>query len=269
MTRAPETIDIRFDGPVARLTLNKPQKLNALDPQMLDELLAALAEIACNDDTSTVVLTGAGRAFSAGVDVASPFFFEHRGGASAYAATRVLGRQHQLIEALYGLPQLTVAGINGDAIGGGGFGMAMACDIRVAVASARFWMVPGMLDVIQDFGLTWLLQRSIGSSRTLQMAVMGEPVTAAVGAEWGFIDRVLPGPDELCDDLDALVAHVNTIGVDALRMLKLVVRTGGQTQLREQLGLEAIANGLNSHSDGFGVKRAAYLEGLAKRRAGR
>jgi enoyl-CoA hydratase/carnithine racemase len=264
----PETIELHVDGPVARLTLNQPQKLNALDPAMLDDLLVALNQLANEESTNAVLLSGAGRAFSAGVDVDSEFFFQH-GGDSAYAATRSLNRQHKLIEALYELPQLTIAAINGDAIGGGGFGMAMACDIRIAVRSARFWMVPGALDVIQDFGLTWLLQRSIGSARTLHMAVMGEPVTAETGVEWGFVDEVVADPDELTARIDNLAAHLGTLGADPLRMLKLVVRAGGQTGLREQLGLEAIANGLNSHSDGFGVKRAAFLEGLRTRRANR
>jgi len=259
-----ETIQLEVDGPVARLRLSRPDKLNALDDAMLDELTDALDRLARADDVSSVLLTAEGRAFSAGVDTRSGLFLQPGEPADAHAATRSLNRQHRIIAALYELPQLTIAGINGPAIGGAGFGLAMACDIRVAGRSARFRMIPGMLDLIQDFGLTWLLQRQIGPSRTLHMAVMGDVVPAEEAQHSGFVDVVVEDA-ELEAHLDDLAARLRPVGVDALRMLKLLVRAGGRTTLRDQLGLEAVANGLNVQSSAFADKRNAYVDGLKRR----
>lgn len=260
--RSYETIRLEIHGRVARLTLDRPSKLNALDPAMLDELLDALALLARNDDTNTLMVTGAGRSFCAGVDIDTTFFFQGVTDDSVFAGTRLLNLQHRLIEAVYELPQLTIAGINGDAVGGAGFGLAMVCDMRVAVRTARFRMVPGMLDVIQDYALSWLLQRQIGNGRTLHLATFGDPVTAGQAEEWGFVEEVVDDVAALEQRLAALETHLGTMGADALRMLKLVVRAGAQTGLHEQLGIEAIANGLTFQSCEFKEKHAAYLKGL-------
>jgi enoyl-CoA hydratase/carnithine racemase len=261
-----ETIELNDDGPVARLTLNRPEKLNALDVTMFDEIVDAVERLSHNDTVGTVLLTGAGRAFCSGVDVESPLFFASGVADAAYAATRGLSFQHRLITALHGLPQLTLAGVNGDAVGGAGFGMAMACDMRVSVRNARFWMVPGMLAVIQDFGLSWLLQRQIGASRTLQLAVLGEATSAETGRLYGFVDTLVEDQQELEAHLDSVAERLATMGVDALRMLKLMVRAGAGTTLHDQLGVEAVANGLASHSREFADRRAHYLSGVRARR---
>ena len=143
-------------------------------------------------------------------------------------------------------------------------GLAMACDMRLSVKSARFWMVPGMLDVVQDFGLSWMVQRQVGPSRALQMATLGQKIDAATALQWGLVN-------ELVDDVAALDARVEELGEqlsamvsDALRMLKLVLRNGETSPLREQLGLEAVANGLAFQSKEFKQKKAAYLARLNK-----
>lgn len=256
------TIALDRDGRVAHLTLDRPDKLNALDPRMLDELLDALARLAVDETVNALILTGRGRLFSAGVDLATPFFMEQVSDKSIFSGKRLLDWQHRLIEALYGLPLLTVAAVNGDAVGGGGFGLAMACDLRVAVRTARFWMVPSKLDVVQDFGLSWLVQRQIGPSRTLQMAVLGQPVGAQTGADWGLVNEVVEDQPALSARVAELVEQLNELGTDALRMLKLVVRNGSTSPLHEQLQMEAVANGLTFQSAEFAQRKAAYLREL-------
>ena len=260
------TIALDVQGKIARLTLTRPDKLNALDPVMLEELLDALGRLQDNGSLNALILSGTGRLFSAGVDLSTPFFMEAVTDTSIFSGTRLLNWQHRVIEALYGLPFVTIAAINGDACGGGGLGLAMACDMRVAVRSARFWMVPMMLDVVQDFGLSWLMQRQIGPSRTLQMAVLGSPVGADQGLAWGLINEMVEDQSALASRMQALEKQLGAMGSDALRMLKLIIRNGTTSQLREQLGVEAVANGLTFQSQEFKDKKAAYLNSFKKGR---
>ncbi|NWJ71070.1 enoyl-CoA hydratase/isomerase family protein [Pseudonocardia sp. ICBG1122] len=255
-------ITVERTGRLVRIVLDRPEHLNALDPAMLDELLDVLGALAVDEEVNGLVLTGRGRLFSAGVDLSSPFFMEDLDDEGDYTGKRLLDRQHRVITALFELPFVTVAGVNGHAVGGGGFGLAMACDLRVAVAGARFWMVPAALAVVQDFGLGWLVQRQIGTSRTLQMATLGTRVEASTAAEWGLVNEVVESREALDARLAEIGAQLADAGPDALRMLKLVIRNGETSALRDQLGLEAVANGLTFRSAEFGRRKAAYLRSL-------
>lgn len=260
-----ERIELEMRPGAALLTLNRPERLNALDPKMLEELLEALAAVA-HSGANALVLTGRGRLFSAGVDLDTPFFMEHVEDSSVYSGKRLLDWQHEVIEALYSLPFPTIAALNGDACGGGGLGLAMACDMRFAVAGSRFWMVPGALDVVQDFGLSWLVQRQVGPSRALHMALTGYRVTADEALTWGLVNEVFPDADALASAVDVLIDRLSAQGSDAVRMLKTVVRMGAASNLREQLQVEAIANGLAFQSDEFAAKKKAYLERLGAKK---
>jgi enoyl-CoA hydratase/carnithine racemase len=262
MSREYETITLAVQGKIARLTLTRPDKLNALDPVMLEELLDALARLQTDTSLNAMILGGTGRLFSAGVDLSTPFFMENVTDDSMFSGTRLLNWQHRVIEALYGLPFVTVAAINGHACGGGGLGLAMACDMRISVKSARFWMVPGMLDVVQDFGLSWMMQRQIGVSRTMQMAMLGAQIPAEQALSWGMLNELVDDQPALAARVDTLDKHLGTMGTDALRMLKLIIRNGITSGLHEQLGVEAVANGLTFQSQEFKDKKAAYLNKL-------
>lgn len=258
-------IDVTRRDRVAVVTLDRPDRLNALDPDMLVELLDAVAAIA-RSDAHAMVLTGRGRLFSAGVDLDTPFFMEHVDDPSIYSGKRLLDDQHRIIEAIHELPMPTLAALNGHACGGGGLGLAMACDIRFALAGAQMWMVPGALDVVQDFGLTWLVQRLVGPSRALHMALTGYRVQAEEGLTWGLVNEVYPDLEALSEAVDRFVTQVSSTGADAARMIKTVVRLGGTSSLHEQLQVEAIANGLAFQSDEFEAKKRAYLERLGGNR---
>lgn len=256
------TIELEIRNKIARLTLSRPESLNALNPEMLEELVDALRIVQADDSVNALFLTGSGRLFSAGVDLTTPFFMEQVTDTSVFSGTRLLNSQHRVIEAIYGLPCITIAALNGVAVGGGGLGLAMACDMRISVKSARFWMVPGMLDVIQDFGLSWLMQRQIGPSRTMQMAVLGAQVNAEQGLQWGIVNELVDDQAGLSTRMDALSAHIAAMGTDALRMLKVILRSGVNSQLKDQLAVEAISNGLTFQSQEFKDKKAAYLNQL-------
>jgi 1,4-dihydroxy-2-naphthoyl-CoA synthase len=257
-----QTIRLDFEPKIARLTLHRPERLNALDPTMLAELIDALQRVRNRPGLSALYLQGTGRLFSAGVDLDTPFFMEHVEDDSVFSGTRLLNEQHRVIEALYEMPLVTIAALNGDACGGGGLGLAMACDLRISVRTARFWMVPMMLDVIQDFGLSWMVQRLVGPSRALQMALLGQKIDAPTALQWGLVNELVDDQAALVERMQALSVHLNGMGADAMRMLKLILRNGESSPLREQLGVEAVANGLAFQSREFADKKAAYLEKL-------
>ena len=260
-----QALRVSVDSHVARITLARPDRLNAFDPVMLTELLAVLEAIADDREVNVVVLTGEGRAFCAGVDLETPFFMENVEGTSVFEGTRLLDWQHRMILALHELPQPTIAAVNGAAVGGGGFGMAMACDMRFCVDSATFFMVPGRLSVVQDFGLTWTLQRQIGSARTTELVYSGRRVKGPKAAEWGIVNESFATLDELQAHVDSVASVIGSMGSDSVRMLKNVVRTGETSPLREQLRLEAISNGLCFQSEEF---QQAQRELLAEIRKG-
>ena len=260
------TLTLAFEGRIARLTLNRPDRLNALSPEMLDDLLHALDRVRSRNGLNALFVQGSGRLFSAGVDLDTPFFMEHVEDPSVFSGTRLLNAQHRVITALYEQDVVTIAAINGHACGGGGLGLAMACDMRVSVRGARFWMVPLMLDVIQDFGLSWLAQRVIGPSRAMQMAVLGQKIDAETALVWGLVNEVVDDPAALSARMDDLAAQIGGMGSDALRMMKLILRNGERSELRSQLGMEAVANGLTFQSDEFKQKKSAYLKSLKEGR---
>jgi enoyl-CoA hydratase/carnithine racemase len=249
-------IRLEIDGRLARLTLDRPAKLNALGPAMLGELLDALMRVR-RSAASVLVLTGNGRAFCAGVDLTSSFFMEGVDDETGFAGKDLLDGQHELIEALYDLPQLTVCAINGDAVGGAGFGMAMACDLRFAVPAARFWMIPIKVDVVQDFGLTWFLQRVIGQPRTLELLMTGRLLGAEEAERWGLVNRVVPD-SELLSETTKLAETVAAAGHHAVLLSKQVVRHGASVDLGTELRHEAVTNGLCFHSADFRARQRAF-----------
>jgi len=171
------------------LTLNRPAALNALDLATLTALQSAVAAVRSAPDVTAVVITGQGRLFSAGIDLTDDTF--QVGEASdVYRGKRILDRQHELIEDVAALPMPTIAAVNGHAVGGGGFGLMMACDIRLAVADAQMWLVPAALSVIQDFGVTWALQRALGTTRTWTLLATGERLGATEALQAGLLSEV-------------------------------------------------------------------------------
>lgn len=253
-----ETIQFGIDGRIARLTLNRPEKLNALSPRMLEEILDALARVRKSEAT-VLVLTGNGRAFCAGVDLETSFFMEGVESQSAFVGKDLLDWQHELIQGIYDLPQLTLCAVGGDAVGGAGFGMAMACDLRFASPAARFWLIPIEVNVVQDFGVTWLLQRCIGQPRTMQLLMTGHPVAAEKAERWGIVNDVVPA-DQLLAETMRVAETVAAAGRHAVLMSKQVVRHGAQVDLRTELHHEAIANGLCFHSAEFLAKQQEYRQ---------
>jgi enoyl-CoA hydratase/carnithine racemase len=246
-------------GAVATLTLQRPERRNALDDALIATLRADIRALGEDPSVGLLVLTGDGPTFCSGIDLDAPYFTEDADVTEPYRDKRLLDHQQLLISEIFEFPAFTVAALNGDAVGGAGLGLAMACDLRLAVRSARFRTVTTRLDVVQDFGLLWLLQRLVGPSRALQIVLMGTAIDAEKAEEWALVN-------ELCDDVTALRQRIadlsNTLASgtsDVLRMHKLVHRNASGAPLGTQLGLESIANALAFAGPGFRAGREALL----------
>jgi len=230
----------------AEIRLNRPEALNAVDPLMVQALLTHLDALRKDRDLRAVVLSGEGRAFSAGADLESVLLMEPGGAdlvpvpedwGSPFYGADLLEWQHEVIKGIWSLPQLTIAA-----------GMAMACDLRYAAPDARFWMIPSNVNVIQDWGLAWLLQRAIGPARTAHCYFSGERIEASKAAAWGIVTEVSEDPDETAR---ALAARVGAMGAHAVRYGKALLRRCQTIGLEDELLVEAVNNSLCFLSDDF------------------
>ncbi|TNF86478.1 MAG: hypothetical protein EP301_08525 [Gammaproteobacteria bacterium] len=192
----------RVEDPVATITLNRPKRLNAFTQRMGDELKHAVARAETDPAAVVIVLTGAGRGFCAGADLNQ--VAEGSGGdASSREEEHPYNRTLRMLN---DCPVPTVARINGPAAGGG-FGLALACDIGIAAHSAFFVATFGpRLGIVPDMGATWNIPRKVGRSRALGITLLGERISAEQAEEWGLIWSAVAD-----DALDDEVARVTGI----------------------------------------------------------
>ena len=229
------------DG-VATLTLDRPDALNALGPALLIELAAALRASTADSRTRAVVLTGAGRAFSAGGDIG--WFGEVLAGGAAHAQAEI-GRfmedvGNPLTRAIAECPVPVVAAVNGPCVGGA-VGIALAADIVLAARSAYF-LVPQVpqLGAVPDLGATWMLSRLLGRSRALGIALLGERIDATQAEQWGLIWRCTADA-ELQVQAQALAQRLGQASPAALRDTRRLIDAAPATTLEQQLADERTA----------------------------
>jgi len=182
-----ETILFGESGGIARLTLNRPERLNAFNGAMHAEVRAALARVAAGD-SRVLVLTGAGRGFCAGQDLGDRQVAAD--GARADLGESIERNYKPLVLALTRLPVPTVAAVNGVAAGAGA-SIALACDLVLAAKSASFIQAFSKLGLVPDSGATWFLPRLIGTARALGLAMLGDRLAAEEAARWGLIWRCI------------------------------------------------------------------------------
>ena len=215
------------DG-LARITLNRPDRLNSFTTQMHEELRDALASIG---DARVVVLTGAGRGFCAGQDL-------NDRAVSADAHPVDLGitvetSWNPLIRTLTTMPQPVIARVNGVAAGAGA-NVALACDIVIAAKSAKFIQSFSAIGLIPDSGGTWVLPRLVGQARALGLALTGEPLLAERAAEWGLIWKAVE--DEALDaEVDAAATKLASLPPLGLAAIKEMIRSTWANSLDQEL----------------------------------
>ena len=184
---------------VGVLTLNRPDRLNALSQQILSGLREGLARMAEDEAVGAIVITGAGRGFCAGGDVKD---MASRTAQSFEERVARLSRMHELPQVMRRHPKVIIGMVNGPAFGAG-LGLAMACDLRIAARSARFGTAFAKIGYSGDFGGTWLLTQLVGPAKAREMYLLAEPIDAERAEAIGLVNRVV--------DEAALVAETMTL----------------------------------------------------------
>ena len=238
-------------GGVQVLTLNRPDRLNAFTKPLLSVLMAALGDAEADQDCRAVLLHGAGRAFCAGQDLT----MVEPGADLGDSLDRSF---NPLIRRLRAMRLPVVCAVHGVAAGAGA-NLALACDIVLAGASARFIQSFIRIGLIPDAGGTWTLPRLTGDARARGMAMLGEPVSAAQAEAWGLIWRALPD-DELLPEAERLAAHLATQPTAALALVKQALNASASHSLDQQLDLERDLQRQAGHTPDFQEGVAAFLE---------
>lgn len=229
-----ETIELSIEDGAARLTLNRPDRLNSFTVQMHEEIRAALDHIESDNTVRTLLITGTGRGFCAGQDLSDRAVSP--GGGAVDLGESVEKRYNPLIRRLTSLPMPVVCAVNGVAAGAGA-SLAFASDIVIAAKSAKFIMSFANIGLVPDSGSSWALPRLAGQARALGLALTGEPLAAEKAAEWGLIWKCVDDED-LAAEAGALVAKFAAAPTRGLAETKKLIRTAFTRPLDEQLDLE-------------------------------
>lgn len=247
-----DTILFDREGGVARVTLNRPDRLNSFTAEMHGALASALDEVERDEAVRAVLLTGAGRGFCAGQDLADRTVAP--GGAAVDLGESVERYYAPLIRRLAGMPKPVVCAVNGVAAGAGA-NIALACDVVIAARSAKFIQSFANIGLIPDSGGTWVLPRLVGQARALGLALTGEPLPAERAEAWGLIWKCVDDA-ALAQEAGALAARFAAGPTRGLAATKRLIRSAGLRTLDAQLDIERDA----MRDLGFGTD---YQEGVA------
>ncbi|WP_419853377.1 enoyl-CoA hydratase/isomerase family protein [Candidatus Poriferisodalis sp.] len=228
-------------GDVATVTLNRPETLNSMNDEFMNDITEAFGMVAADDGVRAVILTGEGRGFCSGADLrnaaagdAEGFDADAAGEATTDSMDNVF---HPAIRAVVECPVPTVARING-VTAGGGIGLALSCDVAIAARSAFFVATFGpRLGIVPDLGTTWQLPMRVGRARALGMALLGERVTADQAEDWGLVWKTVDD-----EELDAAVGQVTDVlrrsSPAAMSRIRASVDGATQRDLADQLDVE-------------------------------
>lgn len=263
----PLLIDVS-DG-VATLTFNRPEKLNALSPEMIAQTIAALERFASDPEVGCVVLTGAERGFCAGGDVSAMNAANASSNAAPLSFERRVDRQrasHRLPGLLHGLPKVTIAALNG-ATAGAGLGIALACDLRFASDAAKLTTAFAKVGFGGDFGVTWPLTRLVGEAKAKELLFLSDVLTATQAHELGLVNHVVPHA-ELMTRVRAVAMRIAAGPQVSYRYMKENVRLASTQDYYSLLDREAWTHlrcgDTDDHREGvraFVEKRAPRFKG--------
>ena len=234
---AEENIKIAEDGGIVTVTLNRPERLNALAGYMRRDLAEALEEAGSDPEVRVIVIRGEGRAFCAGGDVHFMAELVERGDAEEFA--RLLGAARRVVLAIRQMTKPVVASIEG-ACAGAGFNLALACDLRIASATARFAQSFVKLGFHPDWGGTYFLPRMVPSNIAAELFFLGDAIDAQKALQLGLINRVVP-PDQLEAETRALAERLRDAPAVSIAAAKHAVYAGEHDSLEQMLQYEVDA----------------------------
>ncbi|MDE1174374.1 MAG: enoyl-CoA hydratase-related protein [Parvibaculaceae bacterium] len=257
MTR--ETITLETKDGIALLTLNRPDVLNSINTRMIEEIHAAVLEVAGDEAARVLVITGAGRGFCAGADLAAQ-------GAPVPGLSIGQGVAHgmdkhfnPMMRAIMDLAKPTISAVNGTTAGGG-VGLALAADIVIAGKSASFIQVFGpKLGLIPDLGCTWQLPRLVGRARALGLALTGDKLPAETAAEWGMIWKCVEDADLMAEAM-ALAARLAKGPANAFAEIRKAFDVSLGHSYAEQLDYERDTQGMVGDHPNFREGVTAFLQ---------
>ncbi|WP_149586831.1 enoyl-CoA hydratase-related protein [Tabrizicola flagellatus] len=252
-------VQVEREGDICRITLNRPEVMNALNRALRRELTAALLE---GHGARVIVLTGAGRGFCSGQDLSDA------SGLDAAGFEAVLNGEYvPMIRAITEAPVPVIAAVNGVAAGAGA-NLALACDLVIAAESAVFIQAFTRIGLIPDAGGTSFLPRRVGLQRAMGAALLAEPVPARQAADWGMIWEAVPD-ERLAEVVAARAAKLAAGPTGAYAALKQALRGAFDQSLEAQLAVEARLQGICGQSEDFREGVAAFQEKRAPRFTGR
>ena len=232
------------DGPIAQITLDRPEKRNALSISLSDELIRAIGQVQESSTLKVLVIRGAGETFCAGDDISEM----HTWG-DANGVMRRVRLYQTMANALEDLDKVTVAAVDGFAVGGG-LEITMACDFVVATRRARWGMPEVDVGITPGWGGTTRLARLIGRRMTQEVNLLGALHPAARAVELGLWNRAV-ADDRLADEVDALVEVLLSKNQQAVRQLKYIINRGVEADLYTAQGFEMLSAGLTGAVNGI------------------
>ncbi len=245
------------DG-IATLTLNLPERLNALSVGIREALLRAVDDVAQDDDTRVLIITGAGRAFCSGADVRG-LAGEAEIRSGEVGRKGIMGPLSLPVLRITRLEKPVIAAVNGVAAGGG-FGLAMACDIRIASENARFISVFVRRALPVEWGLSYFLPRAVGLSKALEIMWTGDAIDAREAERIGLVSKVVPA-DDLMKETRALAAKLAKGPPIAIELIKRATYVGlDSNNLASQLGYETYVAGVCIRTEDFREGVKSFLE---------
>ncbi len=251
-----ETVNIYRRGGVAKLELNRPDRMNAWNKPLGVELRDAVQALAADSDVRAVLITGAGRAFSSGADLKDGTDPGPNGKPDVY--TVLTDRYHPIITGIRQMPKPVVAAVNG-AAAGIGLSLALACDLVLAADSAYFLLAFVNIGLVPDGGSSLLVPSRIGFARAAELAMLGERLPAAKACHWGLINQVWPD-DELAAGADELVSKLADGPTGSYAGTKRQLNKWLYEHIDAQLEFEARIQQEMAESDDFAEGVAAFTE---------
>ena len=253
---------ILFDltNKVLTVTLNVPEKLNPVSDPMSFPAIERLREAAHDDAVGAIVLTGSGRAFCAGGDVGNmaggpgdvmPDYFEGK--------VEHQRRRHEFPYLLHSMPKVTIAAVNGYAMGAG-LGLATSCDLRLAADSAKFGTAFANVGFGGDFGTTWQLTRLLGEAKAKELFFLPDIIDAGEALRVGLVNRVLPGGDGLMDSVREVAEKIANGPLMSFRWMKENINQSSHVDFKTMLDREAVSHLRCGETDDHKEGVAAFLE---------
>ena len=248
-----EYVRVEWDGELAIVTIDRPEKLNALNAEVVQEIGHVFDSLADDDNVRGVILTGAGgKAFVAGADIGELATMD------SVSGVQVSRDGQDVFRRIEQFPKPVLAAVGGYALGGG-CELALACHMRIGSEKARFGLPEVGLGIIPGYGGTIRLARLIGLGRAIEMTLTGDMMDATRALELGLVSAVVP-PETLLDDAKALLRKVTKNGPVAVRMALESIYRGLDTATAEALDFESALFGLLASTDDMKEGMEAFLE---------